>query len=116
MFSSVGMECGNRESPSLTHFLEFVLPYVKRINSLEYREVIKVDKPSLKLLRAKRRVAGGVYGFLEGTRLKLFAPGSFLRRNEWEIVAPVSSHNYCFRGYCFCPSANVAAFAEILWV
>ena len=94
------MESGNG-LPSLTHFLDFVLPYVKRINSLEYRKLIEVDEPWLTREETLEKVAGGVYGFLHGPRLKLFAPGSFSLKTEWEIEAPISSLDPRFGDYCF---------------
>ena len=95
------------------YFLEFVLPYVRRINSLKPTEVIEVDYSSSGLKEAERKVAGGVYGFLKGNLLELFAPGSFFSKTEWTIKTPTPPHPQLVN-YCFCPSANVVAFAENL--
>ena len=111
MFISVGLECPNKP-PSVADFLKFVHPHVKRLNSLEYTQVMNVDGASFMGENVRKRVAGGVYGFLCGTQLKLFAPG-FVKK-KWEIVAPIDDNRRVEDSdYCLCPSVNKAAFAQL---
>ena len=79
---------------------------------MSHSEVIKNDLP-FAFQGIEDSVAGGVYGFRDGTVLKLFAPGSAKDCDQWEIAAPIDDGENAEASYfCICPSANVAAFAQ----
>ena len=87
--------------------MESVLPYAKRINSLKPAENIPVNTS---FRHVEPRIAGGVYGFQTAAEVILFAPGS--HQIQWEIEVPPEINGYELVDTCFCPSANVAAFAQ----
>ena len=98
--------------PHDVDFKEIIPPYLERVNSLDLAQTITIDTS---LVTAIKTVAGGVYALELGLELHLFAPGSASREvpyKNWEIEIPMKTWGTRFRT-CFCPSANVVAFAEI---